>query len=180
MSGIKHMMDEVAVRMGIDDPNDERVKAECERLLSITDRRLVILESHPNMGGYWFGKMGTEAEMLAYLKEQEAEGTLDYVYAILELKEGAKEESDDWLEFEDGQPVGVKPRTPSGVTNGTPPLPGLEARLAKIEAKAYGQHHSLWSILQSLTDDEIAEAFSDLLETVLQEGRSLIIPEVKP
>jgi hypothetical protein len=34
MGGVKHMMDEVAARMGIDDPNDERVKAEVDRLLS--------------------------------------------------------------------------------------------------------------------------------------------------
>lgn len=180
MSGIKHMMDEVAARMEIDDPNDERVKAEVERLLSITQRRLVVLESHPNMGGYWFGKMATEAEMLAHLKQEEAEGNLDYVLAILELKEGAKEETDEWLEFEDSQPTGIKPRKFTGGVNGTPPLPGLEARLAKIQADAYGEKHSVWSILQSLSDQEISELFRMTLESCLQEGRTLVIPEVAP
>lgn len=38
MGAIKRMMEEVAERMEIDDPNDERVKAEVERLLSLSQR----------------------------------------------------------------------------------------------------------------------------------------------
>lgn len=34
MGGIKHMMDEAAAEMGIQDPNDQRVKTEVERRLS--------------------------------------------------------------------------------------------------------------------------------------------------
>ena len=180
MSGVKHMMDEVASRMEIDDPNDPKVQAEVARLLSITDRRLVLIESHPNSGGFWVGRVGTEREVLEYLKKAEAEGNLDYAFSLIELKKGAGDEITDWIEFDGTDPIKLLERTPGGTTNGTPPLPGLEARLAGIQAEAYGQHRSVWSILQSLTDDEVAETFSDLLETVLQEGRTLIIPEVQP
>lgn len=180
MGGVKHMMDEVAARMEIDDPNDPKVQAEVERLLSITNRRLVVLETHPNTGGCWFGKMGTAREVIAYLKEMAEKGSLAYVGGIVELKEGAKDEMLEWIELEDFQPVRVIVRPPGQTTNGTPPLPGLEARLARIQAEAYGQHHSVWSILQSLTDEEVAETFGKVLESVLQEGRTLVIPEVAP
>jgi len=38
MSGVKHLADEVAEKLGIRDPNDPRVEAEVTRLLS-ADRR---------------------------------------------------------------------------------------------------------------------------------------------
>jgi hypothetical protein len=180
MGGVRHMMDEVAARMEIDDPNDPKVQAEVERLLSITNRRLVVLETHPNSGGMWFGKMGTESEIFAYLKKLKADGTLDYVYGIVELKDGAEDEACIWIQFDGSQPVKVNPWRPDVKLNGTPPLPGLEARLAKIEADAYGEKHSVWSILQSLSDQEISELFSVTLESCLQEGRTLVIPEVAP
>ncbi len=39
MSQMKHMMDEVAARMGIQDPNDPRVQAEVERLLAEVEEK---------------------------------------------------------------------------------------------------------------------------------------------
>lgn len=172
----KHLLDDVAVRMGITDPNDPRVQAEAERLLSLSQRRVIVLESHPNSGGYWFGKMGTEAEVVEYLLELAGDKNLDYVYAIFELKEGAQEETDDWLEFDDYSPVRVKPRIMSALQRGTPPLPGIERRLANIEAGAYGKRRLVWSILQAMCDQEIAELFSDFLEELLQSGRNLPFP----
>lgn len=174
MSAIKNLMDEVAARMGVTDPNNPAVLEEVERLLSVNDRRLVVVESHPNAGGFWVGKVGTEREVSEYLKTAEGNGDLDYIYAILELKKGAHDEVTKWIEFDDlSEPIKllVSERTPGGA-KGTPPLPGLEARLAGIKSEAYGQQHSVWSILQTLADEEIASAFSDLLETMLQEGRT--------
>ena len=54
---------------------------------------------------------------------------------------------------------------------GTPPLPGLEKRLAEIKAEAYGQNQSAWSLLQAMSDEEIAHVLSDTLEGMLQSGR---------
>jgi hypothetical protein len=180
MSAIKHLMDEVAARMEIDDPNDERVKAEVNRLLSITKRRVAVIACHPNGGPLYIDKMGDEDEVFQFLKELETKGFLDYVHSILVMAEQGEDEVGDWIEFEDGSPVRVKSQPPCHATNGTPPLPGLEARLAGLQVEAYGQHHSVWSILQALTDEEIAETFSEILETCLQQGRTLIIPEVDP
>ena len=173
MSGTKRLMEEVAERMEIDDPNDSRVKAEVERLLSIDRRRLVVLETHPNSGGCWFGKMGTETEITQYLKQLATDGTLNYVDGIVELKEGAHDEVLDWIEFEDYQPVRVHIRPPKEKSGPTPPLPGLEKRLAGIEAEAYGAKKSVWSLLEGMSDEEISEYFSDCLEGMPQSGRSL-------
>ncbi len=52
-------------------------------------------------------------------------------------------------------------------------MPGLEKRLADIEASAYGQKRSVWGLLQAMTDEEIALTFGDVLEEVLQSGREL-------
>lgn len=178
MSGVKDIL--VARRMEIDDPNDPRVRAEVSRLLCINQRRLVVVLSHPNSGGFWVGKLGTEREIQEYLKKMEAEGDLDYIFAIAELKEGVEDEVADWIEFDGVEPqclqevkIGASPR-------GTPPLPGLEKRLAGIQAKAYGQKRSVWSILQALTDDQIAETFGQVLTDVLQYGLELPEPEVEP
>jgi len=173
MSGTKRLMEEVAERMEIDDPNDPKVLAEVGRLLSIDERRLVVMETHPNSGGCWVGKMGTETEILQYLAQLAKDGTLDYVGDILELKEGAQAELLSWIEFEDYQPVKVHIRPPQPHSGPTPPLPGLEKRLAGIEAEAYGQKRSVWSLLQAMTDEEIALTFGDVLEEVLQSGREL-------
>ena len=181
------MMDEVAQRMEIDDPNDPKVQAEVERLLSITKRRVAVISCHPNGGPLYIDKMGNEDEVFKFLKELEATGCLEYVHSILVMAEQGEDEVCDWLDFEDGQPLGVKASPPRHTTNGTPPLPGLEVRLAGIEAEAYGQHRSVWSILQALTDKEIAETFGEVLESVLQagrlclesEGRQVLSPEVR-
>ncbi len=173
MGQVKHMMDEVAKRMEIKDPNDPKVQAEVERRLSINERRLLVVESHPNSGGFWVGRMGTEREIQEYLKRLEIDGTLDYVFDIAELKPGAGNEATDWIEFDGAEPTKLQKRQPCHSTTGTPPLPGLEARLARIQSAAYGQRHSVWSILQALSDDEIAETFTQVLESILQEGRTL-------
>jgi len=173
MGAMKRMMGEVATQMGIYDPNDPKVLAEVGRLLSLNDRRLVVLETHPNSGGCWVGKMGTETEILQYLVQLAKNGTLDYVGDIIELKEGAQAEVLSWIELEDCQPVrvrGVPPREHSGLT---PPLPGLEKRLANLEVEAYGIKKSVWSLLQGMYDSEIEEVLSDALEAMLQAGRLL-------
>jgi len=180
MGGVKHMMDVVAARMEISDPNDPKVLTEVKRLLSITKRRVAVIACHPNGGPLYIDKMGNEVEVFQFLKELEAKGFLDYVHSILVMAEQGEDEVGDWIEFKDGSPIRVKASPPRYPTNGTPPLPGLEARLAKIEADAYGEKHSVWSILQSLSDQEISELFSLTLESCLQEGRTLVIPEVAP
>ena len=173
MGGTKAMMDEVASRMEISDPNDPRVLAEVGRLLSLDQRRLIVLETHPNSGGCWVGKMDTETEVIQYLKQMADEGTLDYVGDILELKEGAQAELLSWIELEDYQPIRVQVRPPREQSGPTPPLPGLEKRLAGLEAEAYGVKKSVWSILQGMSDEEIGDYFSDCLEGMLQSGRLL-------
>ena len=173
MSRIKDMMDEVANRMEIDNVNDPRVEAEVNRLLSLGERRFVVLETHPNSGGCWVGKLGTEREVLEYLKDLEKKGQLDYVGGIVELKEDAHDEVLDWIKFEDYEPVGVTIRPPKEYSGPTPPLPGLEKRLAGIEAEAYGAKESAWSLLQGMSDEEVSEHFSDCLEGMLQSGRLL-------
>ncbi len=173
MSGTKRLMEEVAERMEIDNPNDPKVLAEVGRLLSIDERRLVVMETHPNSGGCWVGMLGTETEILQYLAQLAKDGTLDYVGDILELKEGAQAELLSWIELEDWQPVRVHIQPPKPHSGPTPPLPGLEKRLAGIEAKAYGQKRSAWSLLQAMTDEEIALTFGDCLEGMLQSGRLL-------
>ncbi len=173
MGQVKHMMDEVAKRMEIKDPNDPKVQAEVERRLSINNRRLVLVESHPNSGGFWVGRIGTERQIQEYLKQLETDSTLDYVFAIAELKPGAGNEASDWIEFDGADPIKLRKRKPGHSVTGTPPLPGLEARLAKIQSEAYGQRQSVWSILQVLSDEEIAETFTEVLESLLHEGRTL-------
>jgi len=171
MGGVKHMKAEVAQRMEIPDENDPRVEAEVERLLSLHQRRLVLIESHPNSGGFWVGKVGTEVEILSYLKEQEDKGTLDYVFALLELKEEAGDEVIDWVEFDGTEPIQTREVDIGTSPQPTPPLPGLEKRLAGIQAQAYGYHQSVWKLLQKMSDQEIGEYFSDCFEGMLQSGR---------
>lgn len=180
MSGVKHLLDEVAARMEIDDPNDPRVGAEVERLLSIKQRRLIMLESHPNMGGFWVGRIGTERDIAEYLKDVESRRLLDYAFLILELREGAKNEVDDWIEFDEGEPIELKKFPPAGKLSmkGTPPLPGLEKRLSGIRCSAYGQDRSVWSILQACTDEQVAKVGNCLLEVALQGGWELPKVEV--
>ena len=173
MGGTKAMCDEVAERMEIYDPNDPKVQAEVARLLSLDERRLVVLETHPNSGGCWIGKLGTESEVIQYLKELAKAGTLDYVGGILELKERAEEEMLEWIELEDYQPVRVHIRPPREHSGLTPPLPGLEKRLANLGAEAYGIKKSVWSLLQGMYDNEIEEVLSGALEGMLQAGRLL-------
>jgi len=171
MGAVKRMMEEVAERMEIDDPNDERVKVEVERLLSLHQRRLVLIESHPNSGGFWVGKVGTEVEILSYLKEQEDKGTLDYVFSLLELKEEAGDEVIDWVEFDGTEPIQMREVDIGTSPQPTPPLPGLEKRLAGIQASVYGHQRSVWHLLQGMSDEEIGNYFSDCLEGMLQSGR---------
>lgn len=179
MGGTKHLMDEVAKNMDISDPNDPKVLAEVGRLLSLDERRFVVLETHPNMGGCWIGKLGSASEVIQYLKEMATAGTLDYVGGILELKEKAEEEILKWIEFEDYQPIRVRIRPPAELTGPTPPLPGLEQRLAKLEVEAYGIKKSVWSLLQGMYDSEIEEVLSDAFESMLQADR-LLPQEGKP
>jgi len=173
MGATKRLMEEVAGRIANGDPNDPKVLEEVGRLLSLDERRLVVLETHPNSGGCWIGKLGSESDVIQYLKELAKEGTLDYVGGILELKEKAEEEILQWIEFEDYQPIRVQIRPPREHGGPTPPLPGLEKRLAGIEAEAYGVKKSVWSILQGMYDQEIEEFFSDAFEGMLQSGRLL-------
>ena len=51
-------------------------------------KKYAVFETHPNMGGLWIGKIGTEEEILEYLRELEKSGNLDYVDFICELREG--------------------------------------------------------------------------------------------
>ena len=173
MGAVKALIDEVAGRMEIEDVSDPRVQAEVDRLLSINHRRLVVIEAHPNSGVIWVGKVGTEREILDYLKAADTEHDLNYVFAILELKEKATIETDNWIEFDEAEPIGLRKVNIGSSPEGTPPLPGLEKRLAGIQAEAYGQHRSVWSLLQAMTDEEIALTFDDTLEEMLQTGRDL-------
>ena len=50
MGQIKHLMDEVATRMGITDPNDPLVQAEVERLLSIPKRAEELAQTPAHCG----------------------------------------------------------------------------------------------------------------------------------
>ena len=173
MGGTKAMMDEVAKDMDIYDPNDPKVLAEVGRLLSLDERRLIVLETHPNSGGYWIAKLGSESEVLQYLKELAEAGDLDYVGGIIELKEKAEEEILQWIVFEDYQPIRVCFRPPREHSGPTPPLPGLEKRLTNLEVEAYGIKKSAWSLLQGMYDSEIEEVLSDTLQAMLQAGRWL-------
>jgi len=173
MGGTKNMMGEVAERMDCDDINDPKVLAEVQRLLSLDERRLVVIATHPNLGGCWIAKLGTESEVMEYLHQQAKEGFLDYVGGIIELKEKAELELTDWIEFEEGEPVNVRISPPHEHTGPTPPLPGLEKRLAGIEASAYGTKQSVCSILSGMYDQQIEELFSSALEGMLQSGRLL-------
>lgn len=176
MGGIKQLMDETAQRMEIVDPNDPCVKAEVSRLLSVLERRLVVVESHPNSGGFWVGKVGTAREIGSYLQRVNRQGQLDYVFAILELKGAAKNEVGDWLEQDEDGPLGFRGVPVGHQDGGTPPLPGLEKRVARITSNAYGQRRSVWSILQGMTDVEIELVFNGYLEDVLQRGLTLPQP----
>jgi len=49
----------------------------------------------------------------------------------------------------------------------------LEDRLKNIKAKAYGVTEPVLVILQTMTDKEIEETFSLVLEDMLQTGREL-------
>ena len=173
MGATKRMMEEVAGNMGNYDPNDPKVLAEVGRLLNLDERRFVVLETHPNSGGCWIGKLGTGSEVISYLKEMATKGFLDYVGSILELKEKAEEETQKWLLFEDGSPSRVVIRGFAWDGGPTPPLPGLEKRLAHLEVEAYGVKKSVWSLLQGMYDNEIEEVLSDTLEAFLQSGRML-------
>jgi len=173
MGGTKRMMEEVAGNMGDYSPNDPAVLAEVGRLMNLDERRLVVLETHPNSGGCWIGKIGTESEVISYLKEMAVKGVLEYVGGIVELKEKAEEEIGQWIEFEEYQPIRVQVRPPHEHTGPTPPLPGLEKRLAHLEVEAYGLKKSAWSLLQGMYDNEIEEVLSDTLEAFIQSGRML-------
>jgi len=173
MGGMKRMMEVAAERMETDDVNAPEVLAEVARLISLEERRLIVLETHPNSGGCWCGMLGTETEVLQYLQKMADKGFLDYVGGILELKPTAEEETLHWIEFEEYQPIGVRVRPPSEMTGPTPPLPGLEKRLAGIEASAFGVKKSVWSILSGMYDKELEELFTDALEGMLQAGRLL-------
>jgi len=178
MGGTKELADDVAAKMGIPDPSDARVEAEVDRLLLLYERRFVVLETHPNSGGTRVGKLGYGSEILAHLKGLEEEGLLDYVGSIVELKENAFEETLEWLDLEDAQSqtvhhqwTGVRSHVLFKAPDGTPPLPGLEKRLAGIEVSAYGSRYKAQSILHGLSDEEIETVFADILETLLQGGR---------
>lgn len=73
-------------------------------------RELVVLETHPNSGGSWVGIAGTESEVKQYLENMESKGALDYVKSIHQLSDGADDEIEEWIEFEDFEPVGLKDR----------------------------------------------------------------------
>ena len=171
MGGTKQLADEVAARMEIQDPNDPRVEAEVNRLLTLYERRFVVLETHPNSGGTRVGKLGSGSEILAYLKGMEEKGLLDYVGSIVELREKADEETLKWLDYDEGEWRGVRPHVAFRAPDGTPPLPGLEKRLAGIEVSAYGSRKKVQSILHVMSDQEIETVFADILETMLQGGR---------
>lgn len=171
MGGTKQLADEVAAKMGIPDPNDARVEAEVDRLLLLYEKRFVVLETHPNSGGTRVGKLGYGNEILAYLQEMEEEGCLNYVGSIVELREGASEEMLEWLEHEHAEWTGVRSHVLFKAPDGTPPLPGLEKRLAGIEVSAYGSRYKVQSILHGLSDEEIETVFADVLESMLQGGR---------
>lgn len=177
MGGTKELAEDVAARMEIPDSTDPRVEAEVNRMLVLYEKRFVVLETRPNSGGTRVGKLGSGGDILAYLKGLEEEGLLDYVGSIVELRENAYEETLEWLELEDAQRqtvhhqwTGVRSRVVFGAPDGTPPLPGLEKRLAGIRVSAYGSSKSVQSILHVMTDEEIETVFSDLMETMLQGG----------
>jgi len=176
MGGTKHLMDETAERLEIDDPNDPKVRAEVTRLLSIGERRLIVIESHPNSGGFWVGKLGSAREIKAYLLRLQKLGHIPFVFAILELKGSAENEYTNWIstnDYEDGE---VLLNATMSTVEGTPPLPGLEKRLARITSNAYGKRRSVWSVLQGMTDVEVEQVFNGYLEDVLQRGITLPNP----
>ncbi|GAF85531.1 unnamed protein product [marine sediment metagenome] len=172
MGGTKQLADEVAAKMGIPDPNDSRVEAEVNRLLLLYEKRFVVLETHPNSGGTRVGKLGYGSEILAYLREMQEEGSLNYVGSIVELRENAYEETLEWLEYEHAEWTDVRSHVLFKAPDGTPPLPGLEKRLAGIEVSAYGSSYKVQSILHIMSDEEIETVFADLLESMLQ-GRPI-------
>jgi len=56
----------------------------------------VVVESHPNMGGYWVGISGDKQKVIEYLKRSD----LDYIYAVLELKEKGEDVSKKFLKWD--------------------------------------------------------------------------------
>lgn len=50
----------------------------------------IALESHPNLGGVWVGKIGTKEEIKEYLRELYKEGNMEYLFCILLLQEKAE------------------------------------------------------------------------------------------
>jgi len=53
-----------------------------------------VFESHPNTGSLWIGRIGTEEEVLEYVKCLIKEGGEDYISFICELREGWDLEND--------------------------------------------------------------------------------------
>ncbi|GAI24461.1 unnamed protein product [marine sediment metagenome] len=77
----------------------------------------------------------------------------------------------DWVEFDGTEPIQMREVDIGSAPQPTPPLPGLEKRLAGIQASAYDHQRSVLSLLQGMWDEEITEYFSDCLEGILQSGR---------
>jgi hypothetical protein len=175
----KHKMDEVAERLGILDPNDPRVLAEVERQLAVNERRVLVIGAHPNGSPIWLEKMGTEQQIIDYLKQAAQDGRLDYVCSVIVMEEGAEDSIADWLEFLDGEPIAIKPRQPAPMLQPPPPLPGIEDRLTRLQASYCLEKHSVWQILQSLTDEEVEQVFAGVLESMMQEGKPILGREVE-
>ena len=63
-----------------------------EKVIVLNERKeplYIALESHPNIGGLWIGKIGTKEEIQEYIDGLKKEGHLDYLYCILKLEEHA-------------------------------------------------------------------------------------------
>ena len=55
----------------------------------------IVLETHPNLGGLWIGKIGTKEEVQEYVNNSEPA----YIEEILELREGASFKENTAEEF---------------------------------------------------------------------------------
>jgi len=56
----------------------------------------IVIETHPNSGGWWVGKIGTRKEIEEYVSQTD----LDYVAFILELRDGGEDVTEEFLSWD--------------------------------------------------------------------------------
>ena len=65
------------------------------------EEKYVVIESHPNGGSLWVGKVGDEKEIRAYLKREIRHVLMGYIWNILELKKNGEIVNEKFLEIDE-------------------------------------------------------------------------------